>query len=266
MKINLADGAKLHYRFIEGQRDYPYLVFLHEGLGCDAMWGDFPQTLCKSTGCPGLVYDRSGYGRSESNKVDFGVHYLHRYALAELPCLLEQLIPGLPFILIGHSDGASISLIFAADQSPLLLGVVSVAAHVLVEEVTLAGIHDAKRAWNGNKLNGLFRYHGDKTRRLFSGWSETWLQGGFKHWNIEYLLPSIKAPVLAIQGTDDQYGSELQLDLLNQYCVGSIQSELIVDCAHSPHKEAPQQTLQLMSGFIAKVNQVYLQNGSELQA
>ena len=109
-ELNIDENHSLNYNLIHGVKGKPYLVFLHEGLGCEAMWEDFPELLCKTTGCPGLIYDRLGYGRSSPLHRAYTVHYMHDYALKELPTLLETVIPDTPFILIGHSDGGSIRL------------------------------------------------------------------------------------------------------------------------------------------------------------
>jgi pimeloyl-ACP methyl ester carboxylesterase len=253
--LHLDEKHWLYYQLIAGDPVKPYLVFLHEGLGCTAMWRDFPELLCAKTGCPGLVYDRLGYGNSSPLKLQRTIHYLHSYALQELPQLLESIIPRKPFIFIGHSDGGSISLILAAERPSLLQGVITEAAHVFVDDETIAGIHRANAAWAEGKLRGLTKYHGDKTETLFEAWSKTWLTTWFKHWNIEYLLPSIEVPLLVIQGADDQYGSTDQVKAIATKTSGSAQQEIVENCAHVPHLEAQDVVLDLMSDFITRLRQ-----------
>ncbi len=245
----------LHYQLIPGNPALPYLVYLHEGLGCIALWHDFPELLCAATGCPGLIYDRLGYGKSTPFNHRRTVHYLHKYALQELPDLLERVIPETPFILIGHSDGGSISLIFGAERPTFLKAIITEAAHVFVDHNTIAGIRIAKEAWTQGKLRGLAKYHGDKTEAVFKAWSETWLTKWFKHWNIEYLLPSIEVPVLVIQGGDDQYGSTDQVKSIVSRTSGYAQPKIVENCAHVPHLEAQPVVLGLMSDFVAQVIQ-----------
>lgn len=244
---------RLYYHFIAGDTALPHLVFLHEGLGCSAMWGDFPAKLCTITGCPGLVYDRLGYGKSPALRHKRTIHYLHNYALLELPELLEQVLPDTPYILIGHSDGGSIALIFAGERPPLLKGIITEAAHIYVEEQTLAGIRVADEAWAQGKLRGLARYHGDKTETLYRAWSETWLADWFQSWNIEYLLPSIKAPLLVIQGADDQYASPDHASCITSHTSGYAHMEIVDACAHVPHIEAQAAVMRLMADFIARI-------------
>jgi pimeloyl-ACP methyl ester carboxylesterase len=251
--LELDADRHIHYQLIHGDKEKPYLVFLHEGLGCVAMWGDFPQRVCATSGCPGLVYDRSGYGNSSPLAHKRTIHYLHEYALIELPLLLQAVIPDTPFIVIGHSDGGSIGLIYGAERSPLLQGIITEAAHVFVEPETIAGVSEADKAWEKGKLRGLLRYHGAQTETLFKAWSETWRSNWFKWWNIEYLLPSIDVPLLVIQGRDDQYGSERQVTAIVAKSGGPAQAKLIEQCAHVPHQEAEDEVAHLMCAHIARM-------------
>ncbi len=243
-------GGQLYYEAIDGPADRPYLVFLHEGLGCAAMWRDFPQQLCQRTGCPGLLYDRLGYGRSAPFAEPRTIDYLHRAALIELPAVLELLPPGRSYFLIGHSDGGSIALIHGAEKPPLLRGIITEAAHVFVEELTLAGIRGAVAACAAGRLEGLSRYHGDKTGAVFSAWADTWLSPAFRHWNITFLLPSITCPVLAVQGAQDQYGTVAQVDAIAGKAPGAVKT-MIEACGHVPHREQAGVVLQLMAEFLA---------------
>ena len=210
--LNLSAETDIYYELIEGDPAKPCLVFLHEGLGCCAMWKDFPAQLCQATGCRGLLYDRHGYGQSSPLAARRQLHYLHDYALCELPQVLAALLPGQDHFLIGHSDGGSIALIYAAQQPPRLRGIITEAAHVFVEGITLDGIRVADAAFGEGKLRALAKYHGDKTETIFKAWSDTWLSYGFQFWNIEYLLPSVECPALVVQGSEDQYGSAAQVD------------------------------------------------------
>ena len=243
---------QLYYLLLDGNSALPYLVFLHEGLGCTAMWGDFPAKLCAATDCPGLVYDRLGHGQSSPLIHKRTMRYLHDSALCELPQLLHKIIPQTPYILIGHSDGGSISLISGAERAPLLRGIITEAAHIVVEERTLRAIKTTDAAWAGGKLKSLTKYHGDKTNTLCHAWSGTWLSDCFSSWNIEYLLPSIRAPLLVIQGTDDQYASANHASRIAAQTGGSARVEMVKGCAHVPHREAQAVVLQLMVEFISQ--------------
>lgn len=242
-------GHRLYYETIAGPPERPYLVFLHEGLGCTAMWRDFPQRLCRRTGCPGLLYDRLGYGRSAPFAGPRTINYLHRAALVELPDVLNRLIPDIGYFLIGHSDGGSIALIHGAERAPLLRGIITEAAHVFVEEETLAGIRVTTEAFAAGKLQGLSAYHGEKTEAVFRAWSDTWLSPAFRHWNIEYLLPSIACPVLAVQGAEDQYGTLAQVDAIAGKIPAAVKA-MVEDCGHVPHREQTANVSELMARFL----------------
>jgi pimeloyl-ACP methyl ester carboxylesterase len=251
--VELQGYGRLHYEWIAGPERRPVLVFLHEGLGCTAMWKDFPQRLCALAGCPGLVYDRLGYGLSDPLAGKRSVLYLHEYTLVELPAVLARLLQGRPYIVIGHSDGGSIALLHGATQPAGLLGVVTEAAHVFVEEVTLDGIRTALRAWEAGKLRGLERYHGDKTATIFHAWADTWLTPAFAQWNIESVLASIACPVLALQGEGDQYGTEAQLASIAAHAPRA-RRQMLPDCGHAPHLENPDATLAAMAAVIPQLS------------
>jgi len=252
LKLNHQD--RLYYQTYAGQADRPTLLFLHQGLGCAALWRDFPERLCQRTGCPGLVYDRLGHGRSSPQRQARTIHYLHHAALVELPQLIEALLPDRPLVLIGHSDGGSIGLIFAAAQSSALKGLITEAAHVRVETLTIDGIRKADADFAGGRLKkGLSRYHGDKTEALYQSWSAIWQSPWFASWNIEYLLPAITVPLLVLQGRDDPYGTASQVEAIVAGAGGRATPALLEDCGHAPHQEFPGLVLDLMTCYINRI-------------
>ena len=192
-----AAGHKLRVRRLTHPDNYrqnnrPTLVFLHEGLGSIEMWHDFPVAIMENTGCDALIYDRWGHGKSESLDVKRTLRYVHDEALGSLPEVLIELKVD-DTILIGHSDGGSIALIFAAEYPELVRGLISEAAHVFVEEITLEGIREAVEIYRTTDLKErLERYHEDNTEKLFRAWCDTWLSPEFREWNIEEYLPKIR--------------------------------------------------------------------------
>lgn len=251
--LNITDGRNIRYELIKGNKNKPHLIFLHEGLGCIEMWRNFPQKLCTQTTCPGLLYDRIGYGKSSMALEPRALNYIHNYALKELPEVIESLIPNTPYILIGHSDGSSIALINGSKNDPLLKGIVTEAAHVFIEKETINGIRIADQAYNDNGPKGLSKYHGEKAHQMFKSWSETWLSHWFRNWNIESLLPRIFCPVLALQGIYDEYGTNKQLDAIVSQVSGPAQKYMIPNCGHTPHLEQPELVLNLISNFIGQI-------------
>ena len=255
-----AANHRLFAEFIEPATDNslntkPTLVFLHEGLGCIPLWRDFPSALCEAAGCRGLVYDRWGYGRSDSLTAagPRELRYLHVEALCSLPEVLKQCNID-DAVLIGHSDGGSIALIFSAVYPDRVCGIITEAAHVFVEEVTLVGVHKAVEMFEETDLREkLAKYHGDNTEMMFHGWADTWLHPEFRDWNIEKFLPKIVTPLLVLQGEDDEYGTSAQVDAIASQVAGPVESRLIPHCGHIPHLEAPDEVLTEMKQFILKL-------------
>jgi pimeloyl-ACP methyl ester carboxylesterase len=244
------DGRRLAIERIQPQRKEPTLVFLHEGLGSIAQWRDFPALLCESTGLPGLVYDRLGYGQSDPLERPFSARFLHDEALVALPRVLE--LTGVEdAYLVGHSDGASIALIFAgANPGVRLRGVIAEAPHLFVEDLTVSSIRALAHSWRTTDLpRRLARYHGEKTEALFQAWADVWLSEEFRSFDIHEYVPSIRCPILALQGEDDEYGTPEQLLALRAAATVPAIVKLLPGCAHAPHHQARAATLELMHGF-----------------
>ncbi|SLM29086.1 Alpha/beta hydrolase fold protein [Desulfamplus magnetovallimortis] len=256
-RVILKNGQSIAYQIIEpksassDEEDTPYLIFLHEGLGCMAMWKDFPHALCNRLKWPGVIYDRQGYGLSNHITKPRTINYLHEYALMELPEIIDLIIPPQKdFFIVGHSDGGSIGLIYASEQNARLKGVITEAAHVFVEPETIRGIEEALKAFEKGALGSLTKYHGEKTEKTFHAWSDTWLSPHFKYWNIEYLLPSIISPVMAIQGVNDQYGTAAQVDTIVNKVSGKSVKTMVKKCGHAPHIQQKNEVLNIMTSFL----------------
>jgi pimeloyl-ACP methyl ester carboxylesterase len=253
-----AGGHRLEYRLIAaGKRGLPTLVFLHEGLGSLAMWRDFPAQVAALSGCRTLVYSRYSYGRSDPLERPHGVDYMHREARVVLPDLLAALEIEEP-LLVGHSDGASIALIYAGTpetngRNPAV-GVVAMAPHVFVEDVTVESIAEARTAWETTDLpKRLGRYHADADG-AFRGWNDIWLHPDFRAWTIEEVLANVTCPVLAIQGLDDQYGTMAQLDAIERGVAGTVERLELTECKHSPHRDRADSTRNAILNFVSQVS------------
>jgi len=250
----VADGHRLRVERLDpGGADGPWLVFLHEGLGSIGQWGEFPAALCAASGLPGLVYERWGFGESERLVLPRLRDYLHQEATRALPEVLAafEIDAAIP---VGHSDGGSIALLYAAHAPTRVRGVVSVAAHVIIEELTLAGIRDAGEAfYHGDLRTRLARYHGDNTETMFRGWHETWLKAEFRHWQMLDRLPAIRCPVLAIQGEGDEYGTPEQVDAIVRGVSGPVDAYMVPDCRHSPHRQQAAPVLARINEFLQQL-------------
>lgn len=247
-------GKEIYYEIINPelrQAGSPLLVFLHEGLGSVVQWRDFPSSMGRKLRCPVLVYDRYGYGRSEKFSEPRTSHYLNKEAFEFLPELLEKLQINEKIILIGHSDGGSIALLYASKYSEKTLCLITEADHLFCEDITISGIKDAVIEYEkGNLKSGLRKFHGDRTDSIFYGWSNVWTAEENKDWNIENYLPFITCPVLAIQGKDDVYGSEKQLLSKKKHISGPVEIMFIENCGHVPHFEAANEVKSKIVSFI----------------
>ncbi|MEK8031717.1 alpha/beta hydrolase [Ideonella sp. DXS29W] len=236
------------------RRDQPLMVFLHEGLGSVSMWRDFPAKAVDALGWRGLVYSRPGYGRSTPRPSDeaWGPDFMHRQAQQVLPALLQAL--GIdahrdPPWLLGHSDGGSIALLHAAAFPAQVAGVVAMAPHLFVEELSLASIARAREAYlHGALRQGLAKHHAD-VNSAFWGWNNAWLSPAFRPWDISDELGTIACPVLAIQGEDDEYGTLAQVRRI----AARVKATTVLplpECGHSPHRDQPERVISAVSSFV----------------
>ena len=244
--------VRIELQWIDSERTTaPLLVFLHEGLGSVATWKDFPQRLCAAAGCRGLVYSRPGYGRSTARGAleEWGPDFMHRQALEVLPVLFAALgIMEKPWLL-GHSDGASIALLCAAHRPDTIAGLIAIAPHIFVEDLSVASIEQARKAYLEQGLRqGLAKYHDDPDS-AFWGWNRIWLDPAFRDWSIADEIGPIACPLLAVQGANDEYGTMQQVLGIAQRLP---QTELLAlpDCGHSPHRDQPDRLITAINDFL----------------
>ena len=253
------DGRRVaieHTWIARERRAAPLFVFLHEGLGSVAMWKDFPQRLCDTLGVRGLVYSRPGYGRSTPRPAGerWGVDFMHRQAHELLPALLAALdidTAAQPPWLFGHSDGGSIALLHAARFPERVAGAVVLAPHILVEEISVTSIAQAREAYRHTDLKQrLARYHDDPDS-AFWGWNDIWLHPPFRAWCIDQELHAIRCPLLAVQGLDDEYGTLEQIRGIARRVPHTELLEL-PRCGHSPHRDRPEALVAATQAFFQR--------------
>jgi pimeloyl-ACP methyl ester carboxylesterase len=256
-------GGKLEYaRFPAAADGMPSLVFLHEGLGCVALWKRFPERVARATGCDTLVYSRLGYGRSDPAPLPRPLDYMHREGLDSLPMVLDEARIDRA-ILVGHSDGASIAIINAGGvRDPRVEALVLMAPHVFNEPVCVASIEAAREAYQAGLREKLAIYHGANVDCAFRGWNDAWLDPGFLDWNIEEYLPTIRVPSLVIQGRNDEYGTLDQVTSIERQSGGPVKTVILDDCGHSPHKDRENATLQAIGEFVEEVSKSPLDTDS----
>ena len=250
MRVEI-DGLELEVARTAGDEGSAPIVLLHEGLGAVGTWGDFPQALGAATGRTVVAYSRAGYGRSTVVREPFDIDYMHREAETLLPSLLDRL--GIRrAILFGHSDGGSIALIFAARAPARVEALILEAPHVFVEDLTVESIAEISRSYpdNAGLRRGLARHH-DDADLAFKRWSEIWLSAPFRQWDIRPLLVGVRAPALVLQGRDDEYGTLAQVEAIAA-ALPQVETAVLNDCGHAPHRDAREQVLALSGSFVRR--------------
>jgi pimeloyl-ACP methyl ester carboxylesterase len=245
-------SASLEMRWVGPRPDEaPTIVMLHEGLGSVAQWGEFPDRLAESTGCGMCAYSRAGYGGSTSARVPRPLTYMHDEALHVLPVVLTA-IGFRRGVLLGHSDGASIATIYAGGiQDHRVRGLVLIAPHFFVEDISVASIARAKTAYETGDLRArLARYHGENVDAAFWGWNRAWLDPQFRQWDIRDYIDYVRVPIQIVQGEDDQYGTTAQIDAALEEAYCPVDVALIPGARHAPQNERPSETLRAVTDFI----------------
>jgi pimeloyl-ACP methyl ester carboxylesterase len=258
-------GYDLEYRLIGPQpSEAPTIVMLHEGLGSVALWGDFPDRLQAATGMGVFVYSRAGYGASTSVTLPRPLDYMSREALEVLPALLD-VIGFTRGVLVGHSDGASIAAIYAGGTGDhRVRGVVLMAPHFVVEDVSVTSITAIKQTYETSDLREkLARWHRD-VDNAFYGWNGAWLDPDFRRWDISEYLAYIRVPIAILQGEDDQYGTLRQIEIAREECYCPVDVTMIPGTGHSPYREAPELTLTTVSEFAKRI--LIMHEGPESRA
>lgn len=259
--INLDDSGfldigaqRLEYRMIGPRPEAaPTLVMLHQGLGCVGMWEDFPEKLQAATGAGVFVYSREGYGQSSPVTLPRPLSFMHQEAQKTLPQILDA-IGFQRGLLVGHSDGGSIAAIYGGShQDHRVGGLVLIAPHFIVEDATVAAIVAVRKAYDLTDLRArLGRWHADADATVH-GWSDVWLKGDFRKWDLTEFLAYIRVPVLIVQGEHDQYGTVRQIEIAQQECYCPVEVALLPGAMHVPQREAPEVTLKVVSDFIGRV-------------
>lgn len=242
-------GASIEYVQIGEDGSGSPIVFLHEGLGSVQLWRDFPYAVTARTQRPGVIYSRKGNGWSTTLGEPRRPRYMHEEALEVLPRVVADLSLGRP-VLVGHSDGASIALIYAGAGHPVER-LVLIAPHVFVEDVTISSIAEIRDGFESSRLaKKMSKYHSDP-EATFRGWADVWLSPAFRDWNIEDCLGSIRSPTLLIQGDSDEYGTVAQLDSIEAKLAGPVERVLVEGAGHSPQLSHPEMVTEAVADFIA---------------
>jgi len=244
------EGYSFHYQTIgEFEGSNSFIIFLHEGLGSIAQWKDFPEKLCKATRMPALLYERHGYGLSSPPNDYRSQDFLHYEAYTALPGILQKLNIVGPHFLFGHSDGATIALLYASQNPTQLQALVAVAPHVFLENKSIQGIARTKKAYLNGRLKPLEKYHGNHTDKVVLSWTNFWLNPANRDWNMRNELEKITKPVLFIQGTKDMFGTLQQGKEIKNRISGFYRELILENCGHTPHFEKQHEVIKTSVDF-----------------
>lgn len=229
----------------------PTLILLHEGLGCVAMWKEFPEKLHEVTQLPVFAFDRAGYGLSGDLPGGFTEGFLEKESDIHLPAILQAAGITSEIILIGHSDGATLALLSAINPAIKVIKVVTMAPHVIIEPVSVRGLLSTQKlAAETDFIARLQRYHGIRAESLVNGWLKAWLSPWGSVWQMDHYLRHIECPILFIQGTSDHFGSEAQAQHIGRMVKGPLQVIMIDHCGHIPYLQAQSVVLDAVSQFV----------------
>ena len=252
------DGCQLEIQYttqsgVSYDENTPVIVLLHEGLGCVELWRQFPQLLCERSRCSVIAYSRAGYGSSDAAVLPRPLDYMTREAIDVLPLVLDS-IGARKYILVGHSDGATIAAINVGSTTDYRVrGLVLLAPHFYTEAKAVAAITQTRAQYlSGNLRDKLARYH-QHVDVAFNGWCDAWLDPGFIEWNVADCIDHIRIPVLGIQGAADEYGTLAQIDEIQSRIYAPFEQIIFPDCGHSPHLEAADTTLSSIALFVDRL-------------
>ena len=232
----------------------PEILLLHEGLGSVSMWRDFPRRLNDATGRRVVAYSRRGFGRSAPRDRPYTPRFMHEEAQEVIPLVRERLGLARP-VLVGHSTGASMALVHAADGRWPVAGVVAMAPLTNVEGSNVASIERARTAYRTTDWREKLARHHDDVDAVFYGWNDTWLRPDFAAWNILDDLRRLRVPVLAILGESDEYSTPAQVEAIRRCMPEPRQfaSLLLPACGHAPHRDQPEAVVAAVGKFVGAV-------------
>jgi pimeloyl-ACP methyl ester carboxylesterase len=251
------NNKSINYRIINQEylsAEKPVLVFLHEGLGCSEQWKNFPEQMSSELNLAAFVYDRYGYGKSQKIAEPREIDYLEKEASDYMPELFRKTgLDNYKKIIFGHSDGGSIAIVYASLFPNDTLAIITEAAHVFIDEITEKGLQEAHHLYyNTDFREKLRKYHGSNTETMAEAWLSLWLRPEMLNWNIEHYITGITCPVLAIQGTDDNFGNYSQLESRHSKSLGKSEILYIQNCGHIPHHQARDTVMKKSIEFAGK--------------
>lgn len=227
------------------------IILLHDSLGSVEQWRSFPEALAAKTNRNVIAYDRLGFGKSTARTSPARASFIDEEAQVQLPAITAAL--GLSqYILFGHSVGGGMALVAAATPASHCAAVITEAAQAFVEERTLSGIRDARKAFESEaQFSKLSRWHGERAKWVLAAWTEVWLDPAFRGWSLDPYLAKVNCPVLALHGDADEFGSCEFPRRITQGVQGPARMEILSPCGHVPHREREGDVLALVQAFLS---------------
>ena len=224
------------------------IVLLHEALGSVSHWRDFPHRLAERCRMDVLVYSRLGHGNSEGPPEPRTRRYFEQQALEVLPALLAHCSIERP-VLLGHSEGAAMALLYAATHPEEVRALVLESPILRWEPAAGTGMALAERAWQETDFRErLARHHRDPDA-VFAAWLSIRDSDTMLSQPLEAHLPPVRCPLLMIQGDHDEYATQLQADALLPLAP-QMQLVLLPESGHTPHREQPERVLEHIAAFL----------------
>lgn len=232
--------------------DLAPIVLFHDSLGSVALWRSFPEQLCAVTRRPVIAYDRLGYGLSAERLGPMPFDFIESEALDFFPAL-QQALRFTNFVAFGHSVGGAMALNCAVAQPEKCEAVITESAQAFNEPMTVAGIRVAEKLFqNPEEFARLEKYHGDKASWVLNAWIDTWCSPEFSDWSLRDLLPQVQRPILAIHGSEDEYGSVEQPQMIVDLASGPTKLVILDGIHHVPHREDPSEILKNANEFLSR--------------
>jgi len=249
----LGPYGPLHGQVWRGTDDLVPILLLHDSLGCVTLWRDFPAQLAKATGRNVVAYDRAGFGQSVVRTAQVSPSFIADEAFEGVVPVLDAL--GInKVVLLGHSVGGGMAVAAGAALSERVVGVITISAQAFVEDLTLAGVRDAKVAFaQDGQVERLARYHGERARWILDAWIETWLHPDYAGWSLSPMLEKLSVPVLALHGDQDEFGSAKHPQMIANQSLGEGRMRIFEGVGHMPHKEVPDALLGEVNQYLASL-------------
>ena len=233
---------------IKPSTDIPLILF-HDSLGSVALWRDFPEVLAMKLGRIIIAYDRLGFGKSAARNSLPNIEFIAEEATLFFP-LIKKALSITKYLVIGHSVGGAMAINIAAVDKDCL-AVITEAAQAFVEDITLAGIVESKKAFQQlGQMERLEKWHGSKAKWVLSAWIDVWLSPEFSNWCLAPGIKEVTCPTLVIHGDSDPYGSRAFPEFITNNVSGKSEMLIFANCGHIPHKEFPDELMTKVVLFL----------------